>query len=129
MHALIIEDDYLISREIQDWLAEIGFTDFSFARSEDAAMLAATGGENFDLVTVDVRLLPGDGVRAAEAIHSAKGTPLLFLTAYGEELSDRLTAPLAGMPVLQKPVKRAEFEAAVGRALAIARPAPRPDPA
>jgi two-component system, response regulator PdtaR len=129
VHALIIEDDYLISREVQDWLAELGFSEFSFARSEDAAMLAATGAEKFDLVTADVRLLPGDGVVAAEAIHKAKGTPLVFLTAYGEELSDRLSGPLADMPVLQKPAKQADFEAAVRQALAITRPQPRPDPA
>jgi two-component system, response regulator PdtaR len=127
VHALIIEDDYLIGREIQDRLGDLGFTRFSFARSEDAAMLEGTGPENFDLVTADVRLLPGDGVTAAEAIHKAKGTPLVFITAYAEELADRLSGPLAEVPVLQKPVKAEEFEAAVRQALSLARPQPRPE--
>ena len=41
MHALIIEDDYLIGRSLQDMLTDLGFTAFSFAKSEDAAILAA----------------------------------------------------------------------------------------
>ena len=127
MHALIIEDDYLIGRSIQDMLSDLGFTEFSFARSEDAAMLAATGPETFDLVTADVRLLPGDGVGAAEMLHTQKGTPLVFVTAYAEELNDRVGARLAEVPIVQKPVKVAEFEAAVRQALATARPTPRPE--
>ena len=67
MHAYIIEDDYLISKSLQDMLEELGFTRFSFARSEDAAVLGANE-PNIDLITADVRLLPGDGVKAVEAI-------------------------------------------------------------
>ena len=118
MHALIIEDDYLIGRSLQDMLTDLGFTAFSFAKSEDAAILAATGTERFDLVTADVRLLPGDGVKAAEAIRARREIPLVFVTAYAEELSDRIRSDLPGVPIVQKPVKAAEFEAAVRQALA-----------
>ena len=117
MHAFIIEDDYLISRSLQDLLSDLGFTAFSFARSEDAAVLAATGTETYDLVTADVRLLPGDGIRAAEAFRASARTPLVFVTAYAEELTDRLSGRLADVPIVQKPVKPAEFEAAVRQAL------------
>ena len=37
MHALIIEDEYLIAHSLEDMLEPLGFTSFSFARSEDAA--------------------------------------------------------------------------------------------
>ena len=113
MHALIIEDDYLIGRTIQDLLGDLGFTGFSFARSEDAAILAATGPERFDLVTADVRLTPGDGVKVAKEIRARKKTPLLFVTAYGAELEDRLEGPLAGAAIVGKPIDPAEFAAAV----------------
>jgi CheY-like chemotaxis protein len=117
VHAFIIEDEYLIGRTIQDLLTDLGFTVFSFARSEDAAVFAATGAEIFDLVTADVRLLPGDGIRAAEAFRANARTPLVFVTAYAEELTDRLAGRLPDVPVVQKPIKPAEFEAAVCRAL------------
>ena len=118
MHALIVEDDYLIGRSLQDMLTDLGFTAFSFAKSEDAAILAATGAERFDLITADVRLLPGDGVKAAEAIRARREIPLVFVTAYAEELSDRIKSDLPGVPIVQKPIKAAEFEAAVRQALA-----------
>lgn len=71
MHAFIIEDDYLIAKDLQDMLDDLGFTKFSFARSEDAAILAANN-QHFDLITADVRLLPGDGVNAVEAISTKR---------------------------------------------------------
>lgn len=38
MHAFIIEDEYLIGQALQDMLERLGFDQFSFARSEDAAV-------------------------------------------------------------------------------------------
>ena len=122
MHALIIEDDYLIGRSLEDALGDLGFTRFSFARSEDAAILAATGGETFDLVTADIRLMPGDGVKAAETIRSGKPIPLVFVTAYPEELRDRLADRLAEVPIVRKPVRAVELNAAVHQVLASSAP-------
>ena len=108
MHAYIIEDDYLIARALQDMLDDLGFTQFSFARSEDAAVMSAKDA-NIDLITADVRLLPGDGVNAVEAICAERNLPVLFITAYREELEERKP----GAVVLQKPVKKEEFAEAV----------------
>lgn len=108
MHAYIIEDDYLIAKDLQDMLEQIGFTKFSFARSEDAAIMGADDDE-IDLITADVRLLPGDGVNAVETICEKRHLPVLFITAYREELEERKP----GAIVLQKPVKQDELTAAV----------------
>lgn len=113
MHALIIEDDYLIGQALQDMLERLGFTTFSFARSEDAAVAAASGAARIDLITADVRLLPGDGVRAVEAICSREEIPVLFITAYAEELQDR--APDA--TVIQKPIDFEMLQPAVAEVL------------
>ena len=112
MHAFIIEDDYLISRSLQDMLEALGFKSFSFARSEDAAILGANDS-NIDLITADVRLLPGDGVRAVEAICKHRHIPVIFITGYAEELEGR--APDA--VVVQKPIKPEHLEAAVQNVL------------
>ena len=113
MHAFIIEDDYLISRALQDMLETLGFDSFSFARSEDAAIMGA-GEDRIDLITADVRLLPGDGLSAVEAIRTKREVPVVFITAYAEELRDR--APAA--TIVQKPVKPLELAAAVEKVLA-----------
>jgi len=112
MHAFIIEDDYLIAQSLQDMLESLGFTSFSFARSEDAAVIGANQ-QRIDLITADVRLLPGDGVRAVRAICARRAIPVIFITGYKEELLDRV--PDAN--VIQKPVKEEELAAAVQRVL------------
>lgn len=112
MHAFIIEDDYLISKDLADMLEKLGFTTFSFARSEDAAV-AGAHTQKIDLITADIRLLPGDGVSAVEAICRQRDIPVVFITGYAEELEER--APTA--VVVQKPVKESELAAAVGNVL------------
>ncbi|HVL77943.1 MAG TPA: response regulator [Sphingomicrobium sp.] len=112
MHAFIIEDEYLIGQSLRDMLEPLGFTTFSFARSEDAAVMGAQA-QDIDLITADVRLLPGDGVSAVEAICKDRDIPVVFITGYAEELEDR--APTA--VVVQKPVKQERLAAAVGNVL------------
>lgn len=113
MHVFIIEDEYLISRSLQDMLEGMGFDTFSFARSEDAAVMGA-GEQAIDLITADVRLLPGDGLNAVDEICRKRHIPVIFITAYAEELQDR--AP--GAIVVQKPVKAEALKEAVEQAMA-----------
>ena len=112
VHAYIIEDEYLIAQALRDMLEDLGFTKFSFARSEDVAVLGANE-PGIDLITADVRLLPGDGVRAVEAICAQRNVPVLFITGYREELEVR--KPDA--TVLQKPIKQEELAEAVHKLL------------
>ena len=109
MHAFIIEDDYLIGQSLRDMLEELGFTRFSFARSEDAAVMGA-GEQSIDLITADVRLLPGDGFDAVEKIRAKRDIPVLFITGYADELRERAPDAI----VVQKPIKREELMSAVG---------------
>jgi DNA-binding response OmpR family regulator len=110
MHAFIIEDEYLIGQSLQDMLEKLGFTSFSFARSEDAAVMGANK-QNIDLITADIRLLPGDGLAAVDAICQQRDIPVIFITGYAAEVEDR--APNA--TVIQKPVDFSELTAAVDR--------------
>jgi DNA-binding response OmpR family regulator len=112
MHAFIIEDDYLIAQSLRDMLEGMGFTQFGFARSEDAAVMGARD-HHFDLITADVRLLPGDGLNAVEAICRKRKIPVVFITGYKDEITER--APDA--VVVQKPIKRSELAAAVSNVL------------
>jgi DNA-binding response OmpR family regulator len=121
MHAFIIEDDYLIGQALRDMLEGLGFNRFSFARSEDAAVMGASE-QNIDLITADVRLLPGDGVDAVEKICAKRDIPVLFITGYADELRER--APDA--KVVQKPIKREELMQAVGELFSGRRVQPSP---
>jgi CheY-like chemotaxis protein len=121
MHALIIEDDYLIAQELREMLEDLGFETFSFARSEDTAVRAAEGGQ-IDLITADVRLLPGDGVKAVEAICARRDIPVIFITGYKEELEER--APDA--VIIQKPVQEEALAEVVNRVLGTKTPGYKP---
>ena len=119
MHAIIIEDDYLIAQSIQDLLSGLGFTAFSFARSEDAAV-AGAAEQSFDLITADARLVPGDGIRAVETICAGRPIPVIFVTGYAEDIHNRVHGAL----VVGKPLREPEFRAAVAKALASRRERP-----
>ena len=108
MHAYIIEDDYLIGQAIQDILSDIGFDRFSFARSEDVAVLGA-GEQKFDLITADARLLPGDGISAVETIRARRQTPVVFITGYKSDIEARVPDAV----IVEKPIKEDELKAAV----------------
>ncbi len=118
MHAFIIEDDYLIAQSLRDMLERLGFDKFSFARSEDAAV-QGSAEQQIDLITADVRLLPGNGVDAVEAIWARRKIPVIFITGYADELKER--APDA--VVVQKPINGQELSAAVAEVFSRARPA------
>jgi DNA-binding response OmpR family regulator len=112
VHAFIIEDEYLIGQSLQDMLSDLGFTTFSFARSEDAAVMGANA-QQIDLISADVRLLPGDGANAVEAICSRRDIPVIYITGYAEELEERLPDAV----VVQKPVRQEELAEAVHKVL------------
>lgn len=118
MHAFIIEDDYLIGQSIQDILGDLGFTRFSFATSESAAVAGAAGGDKFDLITADAKLLPGNGVSAVEVICEHRKIPVIFITGYRDELAAQRLNAVSDAPILGKPIKPEELSAAVRDVLA-----------
>ncbi|HEX2764114.1 MAG TPA: response regulator [Allosphingosinicella sp.] len=89
MHALIIEDEGLIAMAIEEALRDCGCSSFAFARSLDEAVAAARE-RCPDLITADVRLAPGSGIDAVESICAGKPIPVVFITATGHEVRERL---------------------------------------
>ena len=120
MHAYIIEDDYLISQAVSDILGDHGFGRFSFARSEDTA-IAGAHDENFDLITADVRLHPGDGIRAVESICRQRQVPVIFITGSPDAVKGELEARWPGAAVVGKPLRADELGEAVRRVMAARR--------
>ena len=113
MHALIIEDEALIAIAIEDVLRETGFTSFDFATSVDAAVAAAARSCP-DLITADVRLAPGCGIDAVEAICSERPIPVIFITASALEVHERCPDHI----VVTKPFCRSDVARAIQRARA-----------
>lgn len=89
MHALIMEDETLIALAIEDVLRDCGFTSSEFAVSTEEAVAAATR-RCPDLITADVKLGPGCGIDAVQAICSELPIPVLFITGSPAEVRRRM---------------------------------------
>jgi DNA-binding response OmpR family regulator len=71
-HVLIVEDEMLIGIDVLNCLATLGFGTFAFASAEAQALEQARLRRP-DLVTIDVGLLDGDGLSAAQALSREVG--------------------------------------------------------
>jgi two-component system, response regulator PdtaR len=111
VHALIIEDEFLIALALEDMLSELGFLSFDWAATEDEA-IAAVRRRRPDLITADIHLRVGNGISAIEAIRSDEpGIPTVFITA-----NDSLVAQMKGTTVLSKPIRLADLARAIASA-------------
>ena len=120
----MIEDEESISEPLAAALGREGF---------DVAVVgtAAEGREAFraqtpDLVLLDVMLPDGDGKDVLRAIRSASRTPVIMVTARGEELERVLGLELGADDYVTKPFSAAELAA---RVRAVLRRADTPTPA
>jgi len=117
MHALIIEDQFLVAALIEDMLRDLGYTSFHVVGGAGDAIRAARERRP-DLVTADHRLGDddGDGVGAVRAICAAGAVPTVFISEYGDEV--RALAPDAVL--IDKPFNDRMLREAIERAKALA---------
>lgn len=111
MHALILEDQFLIAALIEDVLRNLGYTSFDIVDREDEAIGAAEE-RCPDLITADHRLTDGTGVNAVRVICAARPIPVVFITEYRAEVRRLVPdAVLIGKPfgefVLREAVEQA----------------------
>jgi CheY-like chemotaxis protein len=112
MHALIIEDEPIIAMGIEEVLRDCGCTSFDFAGSF-ASAVAAAERRCPDLITADVRLAPGNGIDAVQAICCRTHIPVVFITGTGAEARARCP----GYAVVDKPFAAAAVGVAVRAAI------------
>lgn len=90
---LITDDEKEIRESISDYLKA---KEFSVATAVDGSdALSKARSEHFDLIILDVRMPNMDGLAACRRIREFSTTPILFLSAYGEE-NDFLNAYQVG---------------------------------
>lgn len=80
---LITDDEKAIRESVADYLMAKGFS-VSLACDGIEALQNAKA-EAFDLIVLDVRMPNMDGLTACRKIREFSSTPILFLSAYGEE--------------------------------------------
>lgn len=109
---LIVEDDPLISADLEQIIKGMGHEVLGVADSKSAA-LDLMASRRPDAVFVDINLRDGyTGVEVAELVRARHGIPVVFLTANAEMVPGR-TGSGAGVRVLQKPFSEAHIRTAV----------------
>ncbi len=114
---LVVEDEGIVSLEIQALLKNFGYTVAGAAASGEAAIELAAQTRP-DLILMDIRLKGKlNGIMAADHIQSNFDIPVIYLTAYADEdtlKQAKITGPFG---YLLKPFEERELYGAIEMAL------------
>lgn len=103
---LIVEDDAAIARNLTDFLRGEGF---DAVAAGDVHEALETIDESFDLALLDVGLPDGSGFSLCSAIKQRLRTPVIFLTASGDEYSVVTGLELGADDYIAKPFRPREL--------------------
>jgi two-component system sensor histidine kinase/response regulator len=114
---LVVEDDFVVSRDLQQQLARLGHVVVGATpRGEDAVVMAREVGP--DLVLMDIRLAGAlDGIDAAHQIRQGSQVPVIYLTAYADDQTLRRAAVTEPLGYLLKPFEDSQLRTAIELAL------------
>jgi DNA-binding LytR/AlgR family response regulator len=117
INVLIVEDEAIVSKDIQQSLKKLGYNVVgSSATGESALQLVQT--EHPDIVLMDI-MLKGEmnGIQTADKIKEEYATPIIFLTAYADEatlLKAKITEPYG---YILKPFKEIDLHTNIEMAI------------
>ena len=114
---LIVEDDRVVARDIQQQLERIGHTVVgTVARGEDVLPLARATRPT--LVLMDIRLDGEmDGIAAATSLRAHHPVPVVFLTAYADDQTVRRATDAEPLGYLVKPFDDSQLRTTIELAL------------
>ena len=123
-HILVVDDEARIREVVQYALEKEGYR--VTTAQDGAEALRRFAVDAADLVVLDVMMPELDGLEVCRRIHAQSKTPVLFLSAKGEELDRVLGLELGGDDYLTKPFSTREL---IARVRAVLRRADaKPDP-
>lgn len=108
---LIIDDDARLAAMVSDYLTAAGFAVERRFTGRDG--LAALKSATFDVVVLDVMLPDIDGFEVCRLIRTRAQTPILMLTARGEEMDRVVGLEIGADDYLSKPFSPRELQARI----------------
>jgi DNA-binding NarL/FixJ family response regulator len=110
LRVLIVEDEPLISMELQDMLQDLQCEVVAAAGQLDSAVALAESCD-FELAILDVNLA-GQRIDPVAEIIAKRGRPIVFLTGYGKDAVPNVTARILEKPCQIGTLRRALHDAA-----------------
>jgi two-component system sensor histidine kinase/response regulator len=123
LRVLVVDDSATCRDIVQQQLTAWGFTASAAAGGEEALKAlntAASEGKPFGLVILDLQMPGMDGKQLARAIKASPAladTPLLLLTALGDEIDAQRLKSLGFTEYLTKPILQSQLLEAIVKAL------------
>ncbi len=110
---LVVEDEWVVAKDLQRSLSYFGYNVPSTAATADEAIRLAHDHRP-DLVLMDVNIAgPRDGIEAARELRATHDVPVVFLTAFSDEETVQRAKVVEPHSYLVKPVKVDELRSAV----------------
>ncbi len=109
---LLIDDDVELTDLLTEYLSPQGY-DITVAHDGESGLARATGSEHFDLILLDVMLPKLDGFEVLKRIRVSHLTPVLMLTARGDDFDRIFGLELGADDYLPKPFNHRELSARV----------------
>lgn len=112
---MIVEDDAIIAFDLAETVRGMGHTVCGTAATMESALATARDCRP-TLALMDLRLAHGDsGITTAQRLRQSSELPIIFVTAFGDELTRRGLEHLG--PVIRKPFTREQIERAITQAV------------
>jgi PAS domain S-box-containing protein len=110
---LIVEDERVIAKDIQQTLRGMGYDAFAIASSAEEA-IARVSERCPDLVLMDIRIEGArDGIETARLLSALHDVPVVFLSAHADEATLERAKKVGPYAFLAKPVKPADLRGAI----------------
>ena len=110
---LIVEDERIVARDLQQSLIEMGYDAFAIAATAEEA-LAHAANRSPDVVLMDIRIQgQEDGIRTAELLKRRFPIALIYLTAHTDDAMIDRAKRTDPQGYLVKPVKTAELRSMI----------------
>lgn len=117
VNVLVVEDESIVSKDIQNTLTKLGYQVIGAASTGEKA-LTLVKNEVPDIVLMDI-MLKGDlnGIEVAKLIKANYNIPVIFLTAYADEATLNKAKLAEPYGYIIKPFKEQDLQATIEMAL------------
>ncbi len=109
MKILLVEDDRTIASGLEYSLHQEGFQTICCYDAASAKKVITTSLENVDLCLLDLSLPDGSGYDLCKLIKSIRDIPVIFLTAYDDEVNVVMGLDLGADDYISKPFRIREL--------------------
>ena len=109
---LLIDDDKELATLLQEYLEPQGYA-LTLAHDGEEGLALATGPQHFDLILLDVMLPKLDGFEVLKKLRYSHLTPVLMLTAKGDDFDRIFGLELGADDYLAKPFNHRELSARI----------------